>query len=97
MSIGRGEIVRRRALESEAVVAEPALEAKLNAVEHELRRVAQVVVPHDQRIADHDLALAQDPVGDRQLLARLLGIEFEPGDPQHAGAIAADRKPRALR
>ena len=32
---------------------------------YELRRVAPVVVPRDQRIADHDLALPQDPIRQR--------------------------------
>jgi hypothetical protein len=76
--------------------AKAVLQPELHAVEHELRRVAEIVVPHDQRIANDDLALAQDPVRDRQFFRRLRRVELEAGDAQHARAVAPYREPRPL-
>ncbi len=92
----RRELGGRRPSQSEPVVPEPVFHAELDPVEHELRRVAQVVVPHDQRVADHYFALPENPVGERQLVRRLRRIEFESGDAQHAGPIAPDGEARSL-
>ena len=61
----RRELGGRRADEAEAMLAEALLEPERHVVEHELRRAAQLVVPDDQRVAHDDLALAQQPVGER--------------------------------
>ncbi len=92
----RREVGGRRAFQSETVAPEPVLQAELDAVEHELGRVAQIVVPHDERVADDDLALPKNPVGERQFVGRLRRIEFESRDAQHAGTIAPDGKPRPV-
>ena len=60
----RGELGRRRAAQSQPVDAEPVLEPELDPVEEELRRIAQVVVPGDERVAHQDLALVEHPVGE---------------------------------
>ncbi len=92
----RREVGGRRASQSEPVMPEPVLQPELDAVEHELGRVAQVVVPHDERVADHDFALAKNPVGDLQFVVHLRRIELESRDAQDAGAIAPDGKPRPV-
>jgi len=78
------------------MAAETVLQTKLHAVEHELRRVALIVVPQDQRIADDDFALAQHPVGKRQFVRRLRRIDLDSGNVQNPRTIAPNRQPRAL-
>ena len=78
------------------MASEPVLEAELHTVEHELRRIAQVVVPGDERIANHDLALSQDPVRQRQIIGGLRGVEFEARKMKRAPRVAPDRKARTL-
>ena len=92
----RGKSRRRRSPQSEAVPAEAVFHPELHAVQNELRGVAQVVVPGDQRIAYHDLALLHDPVGERRFAVGLRGIEFHARNLQMTGSVAADRKPRPL-
>ena len=65
-------------------------------VEHELRRVAQVVVPRHERLAHDDQPLAQHPLGERGVLAHRVGIDLEARDVQPARGVAADREPRAV-
>ena len=56
-----GDLRRRRAFETEAVPPETPFEAQADLVEQELRRVAEIVVPGDERVLDDDFALVQQP------------------------------------
>ena len=78
------------------MAAETVLESELHAVEHELRGVAEVVVPGDQRVADHDVALAQDPVGEVRLVGDLRRVDLDSRDLEYPRAVAADREARPL-
>ena len=91
-----GELGRRRAFEPETMAAEPALQAQLDAIEDELRGIALIVVPGDQRVADHDLRLVQDPLGEPQIVGRLRRIDLDSRHVQDAGAVAPDREPWAV-
>ncbi len=62
------------------MVAKPALEAKLNAIEDELRRIAEIVVPRDERVANDDLALAQDPVSHTRVVDGPVRIDLDARD-----------------
>ena len=92
------ELRGRCALESEPVAAEPILHAELDAVEDELRRIAQIVVPGDQRVANRDVMLAQDPVGNRGFVRDLRrGRWSMPATCKRLpGPVAADRESRPL-
>ncbi len=92
----RGQLRRRRPFETETMVAELAFQPELDAIQHELRRVAQIVVPGDECVANHDLALAQDPVGHPRIVGRAVGIDFNAGNVEQPGPIAADRQPWAV-
>ena len=78
------------------MATELALQPDLHVIENELRRIAQVIVPRDERIAHVDVRLAQNPVGERRVIAHLARIEFHAGDVQHAVPVATDREPRLL-
>ena len=93
---GRGELGGRHPGETKTMVAEAVLEAKLHLIEHELRRFAKLVVPGDERIADDDLPLAQQPVAEQRVFARPLGVDRHAGDAKPSAGIAADRKFRAV-
>jgi hypothetical protein len=72
------------------MMAEAALQPDLHVVEHELRRARELVVPGHQRVADHDLALAEEPLA--HLAVAGPGVDFESRDVQPAGRVAADRE-----
>ena len=78
------------------MTAETALQAELHPIEHELRRAPQVVVPRDERVADHDLALPPQPIGERAVVERLLGIDRDAGDADAAARVAAHRQLRPV-
>jgi hypothetical protein len=92
----RGELRRRRSGQPDPVMAEAAFEAKLNRVEHELRGVAQIVVPREQRAANLDVRLTQQPFGEARVVRRLVRVELEAGDMEHTGAVAPHGEPRPL-
>jgi hypothetical protein len=87
---------RRCAAQPEAVLAEAMNQPQLHAIEQELRRTAQVVVPGDQRIANQDLALFENPVAKPRVGGLRGRIDLDAGDVQDPGPVAADAKPRAI-
>ena len=93
-----GEFGRRRAGEADAIAPErQVLHPELHAVEHELRRVAQVVVPGDQGVADEDPPLPQQPVGERRVVGSAArGRIRVPATCSTPRAVAAHREPRPL-
>ena len=74
------------------MVAEAVLEAELHLVEHELRCVAQFVVPGDQCVAHDDLALPQQPIGQRGVVGAPIGIDGDACDANASGRVAAHRQ-----
>ncbi len=93
---GRRQFRRRRAAQTEPVAAKTVFEAQLDAIQHELRGIAQVVMPGDQRVPNDDLPLAKNPVGKRRVASCIGRVDFDAADMQHPGPIAAQREPRSL-
>ena len=93
---GCGKSGGRGALQSEPMASKLALEPELDSIEHQLRRIALIVVPSDQRVVDYDLTLAEKPVGQRQFVRHLRGIDFDSRNTQDARAIAPDRESRPV-
>jgi len=56
------------------------VETELQVFEHQLRRLAQPVIPDDGRIADADMFLLKDPTG-KGRIAFALGLHAGDGNP----------------
>ena len=57
------QLCRRRRVEAQVVLAQAVAHDQLDVREHERRRVAALVDPAQRAGADHELALAEEPVG----------------------------------
>ena len=77
------------------MMAEHVLEMELHLVEDELRRVAKVIVPGDERVRHDNLALAQQPIDDGVVVVAR-GVDRHAGDAQAAARVAPNRKLRAV-
>lgn len=78
------------------MMPEALLEPQVDVIEHELRRVAQVVVPRDQAVMDDDAMLAQQPVADARVALRRRRIDLDAGDVNAPGSVAPHGKPRTF-
>ncbi len=78
------------------MMAEAMLQPDLYLIEHELRRVAQLVVPDDQRVLDDDLALSQQPFGESGVVRRQVRIDLDAGDAQATLDVPPYRQPRSV-
>ena len=92
----RRKLGRGRSEQPEPMAAKAALEPELHVVEDELRRIAQVVVPRDERVAHVDMRLPQNPLRERRVVAHLSRVEFHARDVQNAVPVAANREARLL-
>src|SRR5437762_1897959 len=74
------------------MMPEAMLEPELHLVENELRRLAQLVVPRDEGIADDDLALTQQPVADDRFFVLARRVDRHAGNAQPTCRVAPNRK-----
>src|SRR5438477_6134272 len=78
------------------MATEAVLEAELDALEHERRRISMVVDPDDRGVVNQDPALPQQPVCELRLAGGMVETECQARDMQHAGGVAPHRELRSL-
>ncbi len=92
----RGDLRRRHAGQAGVMAAKALLQAKVDVIEQQLRRAPVLVVPRDERVANDNLRLPHQPIGERGVGHRRLVIAFDAGEVQLACGIASHGKPRSL-
>src|SRR5437762_2559231 len=79
------------------MATEAVLEAELDALEREWRRVAMVIDPHHRGVVNQDPPLSQQPVCElRFVTGGRVETERQARDVQHAGGVAPHRELRSL-
>jgi hypothetical protein len=84
------ELARRARRKAGRVLVAVILQAEIQRRELERWRLAGLVLPFDFGVADHDLALAEDPVGEPAVV--LVARDADPGHVELAAGIAPHRQ-----
>jgi hypothetical protein len=88
---------RRRRVEADVVVAQAVADDQLDIGERERLGVARLVDPAQRAGADHELVLAEEPVGGRVVVGGALAArEVEAGDTDAAALVAPHVEARAV-